>query len=123
LQQSVDLNPPPFLFLGLSNIRDRQWAIFKCSGLKGWGLEEGLDWLVTTINQANNTSIAITTTPDKKETNSDAINSLNTNNNNNNNSNANNSVPIDNNSPQLPSAAPSENTTNNNATNITEQQQ
>nr|QXF29043.1 Arl1 [Gefionella okellyi] len=31
--------------LGLTGIRDRQWAIFQTSAIKGTGLEEGLDWL------------------------------------------------------------------------------
>lgn len=31
--------------LGLSNIKSRDWAIFKTSAVKGEGLFEGLDWL------------------------------------------------------------------------------
>lgn len=31
--------------LGLSNIKNRDWAIFKTSAIKGEGLFEGLDWL------------------------------------------------------------------------------
>ncbi len=31
--------------LGLSNIKSRDWAIFKTSAIKGEGLFEGLDWL------------------------------------------------------------------------------
>lgn len=30
--------------LGLSHLKNRQWAIYKTSALKGEGLEEGLDW-------------------------------------------------------------------------------
>lgn len=89
------------LDLGLSNIRDRQWAMFKCSGLKGWGLEEGLDWLVTIINQSINANIAVPTTADKKDPTATSVTPPNDNNvdyspNNNNN---NNSVTSD--SPQL----------------------
>ena len=32
--------------LGLSLLRGRQWAIDKCSALKGDGLTEGMDWYV-----------------------------------------------------------------------------
>jgi ADP-ribosylation factor-like protein 1 len=31
--------------LGLPNIKNRDWAIFKTSAIKGEGLFEGLDWL------------------------------------------------------------------------------
>ena len=31
--------------LGLSDIKNRDWAIFKTSAIKGEGLFEGLDWL------------------------------------------------------------------------------
>ncbi len=31
--------------LGLPNIKNRDWAIFKTSAIKGDGLFEGLDWL------------------------------------------------------------------------------
>lgn len=30
--------------LGLSELKDRQWSIYKCYATKGEGLEEGLDW-------------------------------------------------------------------------------
>lgn len=93
--------------LGLSNIRDRQWAIFKCSGLKGWGLEEGLDWLVTIINQSIDANISITATDNKKDpnlANNNNNNNVNTSDNNNNN----NSAPVSD-SPQQPSATPSNN--------------
>lgn len=30
--------------LGLSELKDRQWSIFKCCATKGEGLEPGLDW-------------------------------------------------------------------------------
>eukprot|EP01121_Diplochlamys_sp_Union-15-3_P011496 TRINITY_DN3343_c0_g1_i4.p1 TRINITY_DN3343_c0_g1~~TRINITY_DN3343_c0_g1_i4.p1 ORF type:complete len:209 (-),score=30.63 TRINITY_DN3343_c0_g1_i4:125-667(-) len=36
--------------LGLSTIKDRQWAIFKSSAVKGEGLYEGLDWLVGALS-------------------------------------------------------------------------
>ncbi|CEM18646.1 unnamed protein product [Vitrella brassicaformis CCMP3155] len=35
--------------LGLTNIRNRQWAIFQTSALKGRGIQEGLDWLVNVL--------------------------------------------------------------------------
>lgn len=35
--------------LGLTEIKDRQWAIFKCSALTGYGLSEGMEWLVSTL--------------------------------------------------------------------------
>ena len=31
--------------LGLSDIKSRDWSIFKTSAIKGEGLFEGLDWL------------------------------------------------------------------------------
>ena len=31
--------------LGLNGVKDRQWAIFKTSALKGEGLWEGMEWL------------------------------------------------------------------------------
>eukprot|EP01108_Squamamoeba_japonica_P004165 TRINITY_DN3334_c0_g1_i1.p1 TRINITY_DN3334_c0_g1~~TRINITY_DN3334_c0_g1_i1.p1 ORF type:complete len:186 (-),score=23.90 TRINITY_DN3334_c0_g1_i1:24-581(-) len=37
--------------LGLETLRDRQWAIFKSSALKGSGLYEGLDHLCAQISQ------------------------------------------------------------------------
>lgn len=37
--------------LGLTNIRSRQWSIFKTSALKGQGLEEGMEWVVQAIDQ------------------------------------------------------------------------
>lgn len=30
--------------LGLSELKDRQWSIYKCCATKGEGLEQGLDW-------------------------------------------------------------------------------
>merc|ERR1719378_1250578 len=44
--------------LGLDALRDRQWAIFKSSALKGQGLYEGLDFLVSAINQKRGRSTA-----------------------------------------------------------------
>ncbi|CAM9844418.1 unnamed protein product [Phaeothamnion confervicola] len=35
--------------MGLSEIRSRQWSIQEASALKGKGLFEGFDWLVTCI--------------------------------------------------------------------------
>ena len=35
--------------LGLSDIKNRQWSIQETSALKGSGLFEGFDWLVTCI--------------------------------------------------------------------------
>lgn len=35
--------------LGLSNIKNRQWQIFKSSAIKGEGLENGLKWLSSQI--------------------------------------------------------------------------
>lgn len=32
--------------LGLARIKERDWAIFKCSGFTGAGLNEALDWVV-----------------------------------------------------------------------------
>ena len=36
--------------LGLTNIRNRQWAIFQTSALRGSGIIEGLDWLCNVIS-------------------------------------------------------------------------
>eukprot|EP01111_Echinosteliopsis_oligospora_P003702 TRINITY_DN1579_c0_g1_i1.p1 TRINITY_DN1579_c0_g1~~TRINITY_DN1579_c0_g1_i1.p1 ORF type:complete len:181 (-),score=36.70 TRINITY_DN1579_c0_g1_i1:74-616(-) len=36
--------------LGLSSLKNRQWAIFKTSAIKGVGISEGMDWLVNIIN-------------------------------------------------------------------------
>lgn len=36
--------------LELHKIKNRQWAIFKTSALKGEGLFEGLDWYVNISN-------------------------------------------------------------------------
>lgn len=35
--------------LGLPRLKNRQWAIYKTSAIKGEGLDEGLDWLVNAI--------------------------------------------------------------------------
>ncbi|PLW14311.1 hypothetical protein PCANC_10465 [Puccinia coronata f. sp. avenae] len=35
--------------LGLDTLKNRQWSIFKACAIKGEGLEEGLDWLVTAL--------------------------------------------------------------------------
>lgn len=36
--------------LGLTTIRNRQWAIFQTSAIKGSGINEGLDWLVGVLS-------------------------------------------------------------------------
>jgi len=36
--------------MGLHDIKNRDWAIFKTSAIKGEGLFEGLDWLSNTLN-------------------------------------------------------------------------
>merc|ERR1712100_548508 len=35
--------------LGMTGIKDRPWAIFKCSAMKNEGVQEGLDWIATQI--------------------------------------------------------------------------
>ena len=35
--------------LGMTGIKDRPWAIFKCSAVKNEGVSEGLDWIATSI--------------------------------------------------------------------------
>ncbi len=35
--------------LGLHDIKNRDWAIFKTSAVKGEGIFEGLDWLSNTL--------------------------------------------------------------------------
>lgn len=35
--------------LGLTDIRNRQWAIFQSSAVQGVGITEGLDWLVSVL--------------------------------------------------------------------------
>lgn len=35
--------------LGLAEIKNRQWAIFKTSAIKGEGLWEGMEWLSNTL--------------------------------------------------------------------------
>ena len=37
--------------LGLSLLKNRQWAIFKTSAIKGDGLYDGLDWLVNSLRE------------------------------------------------------------------------
>ncbi|KAJ3063316.1 Arf GTPase arl1 [Rhizoclosmatium sp. JEL0117] len=36
--------------LGLTELRGRQWTIFKCSAMTGEGLTESLDWLATQVH-------------------------------------------------------------------------
>lgn len=40
--------------LHLHNIRDRQWQIQSCSAKTGAGLQEGIEWLIKTV-EANGT--------------------------------------------------------------------
>ena len=35
--------------LGMTGIKDRPWAIFKCSALKNEGVSEALDWVGTSV--------------------------------------------------------------------------
>ncbi|CAG9937839.1 unnamed protein product [Clonostachys rosea f. rosea IK726] len=37
--------------LRLGELRDRNWSIMACSAVDGSGVNEGMDWLVTTVNQ------------------------------------------------------------------------
>ncbi len=37
--------------LGLSALKSRTWAIFKTSAIKGEGLEEAMEWWVTSCSQ------------------------------------------------------------------------
>ena len=37
--------------LGLSLLKDRQWTIYKASALNGEGLNEGLEWLVNSVQE------------------------------------------------------------------------
>ncbi len=37
--------------LGLTDLREREWQIMGCSALTGNGLMEGMDWLVTKLEQ------------------------------------------------------------------------
>ena len=39
--------------LGLATIKNRQWAIFQTSAVKGEGLYEGLDWLTNTLTSTS----------------------------------------------------------------------
>ncbi len=36
--------------LGLSKIKERDWAIFKCSAKTGTGLNESMDWVVEKLS-------------------------------------------------------------------------
>ena len=36
--------------LGLTELKNRTWTIYKCSAKTGDGLEEGMDWLVNTLS-------------------------------------------------------------------------
>ena len=37
--------------LGLGALKNRQWSIFKTSAVKGDGLTDGLDWLVSALRE------------------------------------------------------------------------
>eukprot|EP00818_Percolomonas_sp_WS_P010978 CAMPEP_0117456432 /NCGR_PEP_ID=MMETSP0759-20121206/11874_1 /TAXON_ID=63605 /ORGANISM="Percolomonas cosmopolitus, Strain WS" /LENGTH=120 /DNA_ID=CAMNT_0005249771 /DNA_START=546 /DNA_END=908 /DNA_ORIENTATION=+ len=37
--------------LGLSKIKNRTWTIFKTSAVKGQGLNEGMEWLVSKLKE------------------------------------------------------------------------
>jgi ADP-ribosylation factor-like protein 1 len=36
--------------LGLSKIKERDWAIYRCSAVTGTGLNESLDWVVDKLS-------------------------------------------------------------------------
>jgi signal recognition particle receptor subunit beta len=36
--------------LGLSRIKERDWAIYRCSAKTGLGLNESMDWLVEKLS-------------------------------------------------------------------------
>ena len=36
--------------LRLGELRDRNWSIVACSAIDGSGINEGMDWLVNTVN-------------------------------------------------------------------------
>ena len=38
--------------LGLGDLKNRQWSIFRTSAIKGGGLTDGLDWLVSALREA-----------------------------------------------------------------------
>ena len=40
-------------YLGLASLKNRHWSIFKCSALTGFGLKEGMEWMVNVISQPN----------------------------------------------------------------------
>jgi len=39
--------------LRLGELRDRNWTIVACSAIDGRGVQEGMDWLVTTVAAEN----------------------------------------------------------------------
>jgi ADP-ribosylation factor-like protein 1 len=43
--------------IGLNEIRDRQWSIWRCSAKTGAGLNEGLDWCAYTYQACRYNSI------------------------------------------------------------------
>ncbi|KAJ3007953.1 UNVERIFIED_CONTAM: Arf GTPase arl1 [Siphonaria sp. JEL0065] len=45
--------------LGLTELRGRQWTIFKCSAMTGEGLTESLDWLATQVHGSSGGSAPI----------------------------------------------------------------
>ncbi|KAJ3114252.1 Arf GTPase arl1 [Physocladia obscura] len=44
--------------LGLTELRGRQWTIFKCSAITGEGLTESLDWLATQVHGGGSGNVA-----------------------------------------------------------------
>ena len=36
-------------YMGLTSVKNRNWAIFKCSALTGYGLNDGMEWLVNAL--------------------------------------------------------------------------
>lgn len=41
-------------FLGLSELRNREWSINKTSAIKGVGIKEGMEWLSQILNVETN---------------------------------------------------------------------
>lgn len=36
--------------MGLSGIKNREWAIFKCSAKQGEGVQESMEWLANVLS-------------------------------------------------------------------------
>eukprot|EP00826_Nyctotherus_ovalis_P042478 TRINITY_DN4373_c0_g3_i3.p2 TRINITY_DN4373_c0_g3~~TRINITY_DN4373_c0_g3_i3.p2 ORF type:complete len:129 (+),score=23.27 TRINITY_DN4373_c0_g3_i3:309-695(+) len=45
--------------MGLEEIKDRYWSIFACSAQTGEGLQDGVQWLIETINECDITIILV----------------------------------------------------------------